>query len=130
MNLQICFICLLHKGCTTTLDFCLLQQTRMLQHPGFLFAPTDKDASTTRVFACSNRQGCYGTLCRLIACPSATLPPWTDFYQSVIHFLDFVIRNHRDEFFPSTILLINTFMFPTDTSLHHCAISFFDRFSS
>ena len=113
MNLQNCFICLLHKGCNNTLGFYLLQQTRMLQHIGFLPATTDNDATIPYFSVCYSkqgfyntwfsiyyyRQGFYNTLCRLIACPSATLPPWTNFYQSDIHFLDSVIRNHRDKLF-------------------------------
>ena len=89
-----------------------------------------KDATTPWVSICYNRKWYYNTLFRLIAWPSATLPHGTGFYQSVVHFLDSVIRNHIDKFFPSTILLINTFMLPADTSLHHFFISFFNHASS
>ena len=118
MNLQNYVYLLLQKGCNNTLGFFLIQQKRMLQHPRFLFGTTYKDAPRPWVFSCYNRKGCYDTLCRLIVFPSASLPPWTDFYQSVVHFLESFISNLRDKFFPSIIMLINTLMHPVDASLH------------
>ena len=114
---------LLQKGGNKTLGFFLLQQETTLQHPGFLPATIDKDAPTPWVYAYYNREGCYNTLPRFVVYPSTTLPPWTDFYQFVIHFLDSVIRNHRDKFSPSIIMSINTLMLPAGAFLHHCVIS-------
>ena len=93
---------------SNNVGFFLLQQTRILQHLGFLPSKTDKDGPTHQVSSFYNREGCYNTLPRCVVYPSTTLPPWTDFYQSVIHFLDSFIRNHIDDIFPSIIMLINT----------------------
>ena len=110
--------------------------------PQVLPATTDIDATTTLWFSpFFNKKGFYDTLFsnkdqkealtpyRTMSCPTTTLPPCTDFLSFLEHFINYSLwtlsRSITETPHSLHIYSINTFyLFPINTSLHSCALSF------